>query len=100
MKKRGREDWGVGPELEVKLRNDELTKMGEVQRDNAVLVKADHDSGIAPLKKYTAEETLAADPQLAIGGLVLKSKLICRTGSVFAPFAEAQKGDNGGLPLQ
>jgi len=41
-----------------------------------VLVKADHDSGTAPLKKHTMEETLAADPQLAVGVLVVKSKLI------------------------
>ena len=76
MKKRGRKDWGVGSDIKIKLRSDELKKAVDVQRDNAVLVKADHDSGIAPLKKHTAEETLTADPQLAAGVLVIKSKLI------------------------
>ena len=76
MKKRGRKDWGIGSDIEIKLRSDELKKAVDVQRDNAVLVKADHDSGIAPLKKHTAEETLTADPQLAAGVLVIKSKLI------------------------
>ena len=47
-----------------------------VVRDNDVLVKADHGKGGAALKKHTVEETLAADPQLAVGVLVVKSKLI------------------------
>ena len=76
MKKLGRKDWGVGPDIEVRLRRDEIVKMGEVQRDNDVLVKATHNNDIAPLKKHTVEETLSADPQLAVGILVVKSKLI------------------------
>ena len=75
-KKRGRKDWGVGPDIEVKLRSNELKKMIDVQRDNNVLVKADHDNINHRMKKYTAEETLATDPQLAVGVLVIKSKLI------------------------
>ena len=46
------------------------------QRDNNVLVRADHDNDSAPLKKHAIEETLATDPQLAVGVLVIKSKLI------------------------
>ncbi|MGB2806576.1 MAG: S41 family peptidase [Sedimentisphaerales bacterium] len=76
MKKEGRNDWGVGPDIEVKLRNDEIRKMSEVQRDNNVLVQAGRDKSNAALKKYTVDETLAADPQLAVGVLVIKSKLI------------------------
>jgi len=76
MKKLGRTDWGVGPNVEVKLTSDELRKMIDVQRDNDVLVKADHDPCVPGLKKHTIEETLATNPQLAIGVLVLKAKLI------------------------
>jgi carboxyl-terminal processing protease len=76
MKKEGRKDWGVGPDIEVKMRNDEVRKMSEVQRDNNVLVQASRDKKKAALKKYTAEETIASDPQLAVGVLVIKSKLI------------------------
>jgi carboxyl-terminal processing protease len=76
MKKQGRDDWGVGPDIEIKLRTDEYKKMLDVQRENDVLVKADHDVGVAPLKKHTVEETLAADAQLAAGILVIRSKLI------------------------
>jgi carboxyl-terminal processing protease len=76
MKKEGRNDWGVGPDIEVKLRNDEIRKMSQMQRDNSVLVQAGRDKSSAAVKKHTAEETLAADPQLAVGVLVIKSKLI------------------------
>ena len=76
MKKEGRKDWGVGPDIEVKLRNDEIRKMSQVQRDNSVLVQAGRDKSSAALKKHTVEETIAADPQLAVGVLVIKSKLI------------------------
>jgi carboxyl-terminal processing protease len=76
MEKEGRSDWGVGPDIEVKLRNDEIRKMGQIQRDNNVLVQAGRENSSAALKKYTIEETLAADPQLAVGVLVIKSKLI------------------------
>ncbi len=76
MKKQGRKDWGVGPDVEVELRSNELKKMIDVQRDNDVLVRAGHDKTKNHTKKHTAEETLAADPQLAVGVLVIKSKLI------------------------
>ena len=76
MKKLGRKDWGVGPDVKVEMRSDELKKKFDVQRDNDVLVKANHDNGTAPLKKHTAKETLAADPQLAVGVLIVKTKLI------------------------
>ncbi|MDD5064738.1 MAG: S41 family peptidase [Phycisphaerae bacterium] len=76
VKKEGKDDWGVGPAVEVKLRSDEIKKMFDVQRDNDVLVRADRDKEAAPLKKHTVEESLAADPQLTVGLLVVRSKLI------------------------
>jgi hypothetical protein len=76
MKKQDREDWGVAPDVEVKLRSDELRKLLDVQRENDVLVKVGHDNGSVPLNKHTLQETLEADPQLAVGLLVVKTKLI------------------------
>jgi carboxyl-terminal processing protease len=76
MRKQGRDDWGVGPNIEIKLRSDEIKKMIDVQRDNDVLVKAGHDAAGVPLAKRAAEEILTADPQLAIGVLIIRSKLI------------------------
>ena len=76
MKKQGRNDWGVGPNVEVKLTSDEVKKMIEVQRDNDVLVQAGHDYVNDKPRKHTVEETLVADPQLAAGLLIVRSKLI------------------------
>ena len=76
MEKLGRKDWGVGPNIEVELRSDEIKKLAEVQRHNDVLVKADHEDANENFKKHTIEETLDADPQLAVGLLAVRSKLI------------------------
>jgi len=77
MEKLDRKDWGVAPDVDVELRSDELKKMMEVQRDNDVLVKANHNgTNDDSFKKRTIEETLAADPQLAVGLLIIQSKLI------------------------
>jgi carboxyl-terminal processing protease len=76
MKKQGREDWGVGPDIDIRLRSDELRKVIAVQRDNDVLVQAHRDDGSVRLRRHPAEETLAADPHLAVGLLVVKCKLI------------------------
>ena len=76
MEKQGRDDWGIGPDVEVELRSDELKKMIEIQRDNDVLVQANHDYANAKPRKHTAEETLAADPQLEVGLIIIRSKLI------------------------
>src|SRR4030043_2372790 len=76
VKKQGGGGWGVGPNIEVKLRSDEVKKMFDVQRDNGVLVRIGHDNAAVPLKKHTIEESLSADPQLAVGVLIIRSKLI------------------------
>ncbi|MHC4636466.1 MAG: S41 family peptidase [Planctomycetota bacterium] len=76
MKKQNRDDWGVGPDIEIKLRTDEGEKLYDLRRDNEVLVKADHDNEAKPQKRHSAEEVLASDPQLAVGVLVVKTKLI------------------------
>ena len=76
VEKEGTEDWGVGPNVEVKLTSEELRKMLDVQRDNDVLVQAGREEHSASYEKRTIEEALQADPQLAVGLLVVKAKLI------------------------
>lgn len=77
VEKEGRSDWGVGPDVKVDLTSDELREMITVQRDNDVLVQVRQDNeGKTPAKKRTADETLQADPQLAVGLLVVRTKLI------------------------
>jgi carboxyl-terminal processing protease len=78
MKKLGRNDWGVGPDVEIELKRNELRQLFDVQKANDVLVKADHDEGVMPLKKRTIEQTIEADPQLAVGILIIKAKNIER----------------------
>ncbi len=80
MEKQGRDDWGIGPDIGVKMGNgvlaisDELKKMLEMRRENDVLVKSDHrKNGLE--KKHTIEETLESDPQLAVAVLAVKAKL-------------------------
>jgi carboxyl-terminal processing protease len=76
VEKEGRKDWGVGPDVEVNLTSEELRQMLDVQRANDVLVQAHREGGKASLHKRTVEDTLQADPQLAVGLLVAKTKLI------------------------
>jgi carboxyl-terminal processing protease len=78
MEKKGRKDWGIAPDVqvEVKPRTEEYQKMIEVQAANEVLAKTDRNGGSKSLKRYSLAETIEADPQLAIGLLVLKSKMI------------------------
>jgi carboxyl-terminal processing protease len=73
--KDGRSNWGISPDVRVEMISDELRKMVDVQRDNDVLFQADHESVKDEVKKHTIEDTLAADRQLAVGVLVIKSKL-------------------------
>ncbi len=76
MKKQGRKDWGVGPNVEIQLSSDELRKLLSIQRDNDVLMREDHENDSAGRKRHVFEETLAADPQLAVGILVAKTRVI------------------------
>jgi carboxyl-terminal processing protease len=74
--KAGRKDWGIMPNVEIKLRSDELKKLFDIQRDNDVLAAADHDNNKAKLVRHNLAETLEADRQLAVAVLIAKAKLI------------------------
>ncbi len=76
MEKAGRKDWGVTPDVKVSLRSDELRKLIAIQRDNAVLVQANHTEAHDAAKKHSAKEVIEADAQLAAGILVIKVKQI------------------------
>jgi carboxyl-terminal processing protease len=76
VEKEGTKDWGVGPDVEVELTSEELRQMLDVQRDNDVLVQANREEGRTSVTKRGLEDTLKADPQLAVGVLVAKAKLV------------------------
>jgi carboxyl-terminal processing protease len=77
VEKEGGKDWGVGPDVAVDLTSDELRAMLDAQRDNDVLVQAKSGSERRDtLKKHSLEDTVRSDPQLAIGLLVVRAKLV------------------------
>ncbi|MFH1616158.1 MAG: S41 family peptidase [Planctomycetota bacterium] len=82
MRKLGREDWGVAPDVTIELTADEYVKMRSIQRDNDVLAKTGTDNHVEQ-SRHALEETLEADPQLAVATLVLKTKLL-ETGAVYS----------------
>jgi carboxyl-terminal processing protease len=65
MRSQDEENWGISPDVTVNLRSDELRKLAEVQRANQL------STG-----DYLSQYRIDADSQLAIGLLVLKSKMI------------------------
>ncbi|MHC5136408.1 MAG: S41 family peptidase [Planctomycetota bacterium] len=73
--KEGRKDWGIAPDVEVELRTNEIKEMVDIQRNNDVLARTDHEANGGAMKRHAIRETLQADPQLSIGLLVLQSKL-------------------------
>jgi len=103
MEKLGRKDWGIDPDVEVKveLRTEEGQNMLKIQEANEVLVKADHDEQLNPVKRYSLQETIESDPQMAIGLLVLKSKIIQSGKNIQldeeyqTPVVKADKENNG-----
>jgi carboxyl-terminal processing protease len=76
MEKLGRKDWGIAPDVEVKMSLSELRDMLDMQRDNDVLVQAGHDETKSPTKRSSLQQTLDSDPQLATALLVVQSKMV------------------------
>ncbi|NLK40549.1 MAG: S41 family peptidase [Planctomycetes bacterium] len=78
MERLGRDDWGIAPDIEVKMYNYELRTMLDLQRDNDVLFRADHEQdGPVPVR-HSLETTLQSDPQLATALMVAQAQLIAR----------------------
>ena len=75
---RGTKDWGVGPDVEVVLRSDELRKLVDLQRENDVLMQADNGEIVHENNRHSLEDTIDADPQLAVALLVAKAKVLAQ----------------------
>ncbi len=80
--KEGLENWGIGPNVEIKLRSDELKEKFDIQKDNDVLFGAGHTDSSQPVKRHTLAETLTSDPQLEVAILIAKTKLIEKSLSI------------------
>ena len=83
MEKLGSKDWGIAADVKIKLTGSEMQKMIDVRRDNETLARAGTNNK-ADSKKHTVEETIEADPQIAVGLLVLKTKMI-QSGKLLQP---------------
>jgi C-terminal processing protease CtpA/Prc len=74
MEKLGRKDWGIAPDVEVKVSSNELKNMLDLQRDNDVLLRGGSENGSA--KKHSLDETVLRDPQLSMALIVVQSQLL------------------------
>jgi carboxyl-terminal processing protease len=75
IEKMGRKDWGIAPDIEVKMLSNEVRKMLDIQRDNDVLFQDGHETDGGRSRRHALEETLRADPQLSVGLMVVRSRL-------------------------
>ena len=73
MEKLGRTDWGIAPDIEVKMYGHEIRYMLDIQRENDVLVRADHVNGANSARRHDLRQTLVSDPQLATALLVVQT---------------------------
>ena len=78
IEKLGRKDWGVAADVEVKMLYNEMKEMIDIQRDNDVLFQADHVDNDEQAERHTLAETIQSDPQLAVGLLVVQSKMLAQ----------------------
>ncbi len=69
----GEKNWGISPNVSVELRSNELQEIANAQKANE-LVEITGQEDV--FKRYSSQETVDTDPQLAIGLLILKSKMI------------------------
>jgi carboxyl-terminal processing protease len=72
----GRKDWGIKPDVKIELKGSELKKMIEVQEANNILARTDNNGHTTKVKRFSIEETIDSDPQLAVALLVIKAKMI------------------------
>jgi carboxyl-terminal processing protease len=76
MAKKVRTDnWGVSPDIEVELNTEEYKKLVNVQKSNEAL-RGNNNHVAGDMKYYSSQDTIEADPQLAIGLLVLRGKIV------------------------
>ncbi|MHC4114229.1 MAG: S41 family peptidase [Planctomycetota bacterium] len=76
IRKPDAENWGILPDVNVKLQSDELCQIAKVRKANEFIINVSHNNASCKVTRYSSKETINTDSQLAIGLLVLKSKMI------------------------
>jgi len=69
-------NWGIIPDIQVELTKDERKTIAQIRRSNAALTRGVPGNGSTAKRKSSSSEAIDADPQLAVGLLVLKSKML------------------------
>jgi carboxyl-terminal processing protease len=69
-------NWGISPNVNVELRSNELQEIAGVQKANELVETVGQEDVLNCTNRHSSQETVDADPQLGIGLLVLKSKMI------------------------
>lgn len=100
IEKLGRKDWGIAPDVEVKMLSNEVRKMIDIQRDNDVLFQDGHDDGEGQTKRHALEEMLRADPQLSVAVMVIRSELVAEGKTLTLPESFEQAPEEAGTPQQ
>lgn len=72
ISKQGQTDWGITPDVQVELLSAEQKIIADIRKMNESATKEHFDNA----QRLSNRETIEADPQLATGLLVLKSKMI------------------------
>jgi C-terminal processing protease CtpA/Prc len=100
----GQTDWGITPDVEIELLSSEQRRLFRQQRTNDILSKSDVADTNDPnlpgqnvVQKDFLAETIQIDPQLAMGLIVLKSKIISAGQSV--SFGVTAKHDTAAGPV-
>jgi carboxyl-terminal processing protease len=84
--KSGDKNWGIQPDILVDLLPNERNKRFMIEQANRILTGKYHDPNSLP-DTHSIQETIHADPQLAVGMIVLKSELIRRGNTVSSGLA-------------
>ena len=74
----GRKDWGIAPDVKLEMYGSEFEDYFDVQQGNDILVQDGHvfSEDEDRKKKHSADETVNSDPQLEMGLIVLKAKML------------------------
>ncbi|AQQ09910.1 putative CtpA-like serine protease [Sedimentisphaera cyanobacteriorum] len=78
LEEAGRKDWGIAPDVKLEMYGSEFEDYFDVQQGNDILVQDGHvfSEEEDRKKKHSAEETVNSDPQLEMGLIVLKAKML------------------------
>ena len=79
-KREGSSDWGVVPDIEVRMSPEQITKSNELRRDSQMLILGSENEDLPDINDLLSE---GLDPQLETALLLLKANALTETFSEF-----------------